>query len=578
MTPARSLPVALVLALVIAGAHPQPASAGVCSAVGFLAGWAGRACTVVSHPSKLIKAGKSLATGHPGKAVKTFFSSGAASKAVTLAALVAWVGGGAKAALNATAKIVSKTTRPQLRTTWFSSTYWRMAGIAAILTLPFLFAAAAQAVLRSDLALLSRAALGYLPLSLLAVSIAAPLVMLLLAASDEMSAVVSSAAGGDGGHFLGRTGVRIGVLTVVDRSPFLLFLVALLTAAAAIALWIELLMREAAVYIVVLMLPLAFAAMVWPARRVWAVRTAELLVALILSKFVIVAVLALGAAALGHSDGGGGMLMGLVLVTLAVFSPWALVRMLPLAELASGAAGHLHPEFAKFGKAFGQSEGLALAGAEWAGTVVSGMRRQALDAAEASGGSGEGSDAAASGADSARAEAEKLADEGAAANGAASGATVGGGAEAGAEADDADGAAGVAAREAAGEAMASAAASMSGANGHDAPRRDSVREQRASNLPHPISADDLSWEPIEFHGDLLSPGEVGLDGGGEDGATGAGANPVAAEGGDRSSTGGAGLRSAGGSGATSTTAADGKATGEDHDPLPPEQEPREGHL
>ena len=56
-------------------------------------------------------------------------------------------------------------------------------------------------------------------------------------------------------------------------------------------LWLELLMREAAVYVIVLMLPLVFAALVWPARRVWAVRAVELLVALILSKFAIVAVL-----------------------------------------------------------------------------------------------------------------------------------------------------------------------------------------------------------------------------------------------------------------------------------------------
>ena len=65
-------------------------------------------------------------------------------------------------------------------------------------------------------------------------------------------------------------------------------------------LWIELLIREAAVYVIVLMLPLFFAAMVWPARRVWAVRAVEMLVALILSKFAIVAVLSLGGAALGH--------------------------------------------------------------------------------------------------------------------------------------------------------------------------------------------------------------------------------------------------------------------------------------
>ena len=136
-----------------------------------------------------------------------------------------------------------------------------MAAIAAVLTLPFLFAAAVQALMRSDLALLARAAFGYLPLSLLAVGIAAPLTMLLLAASDEMSAIVSSAAGPRGRSLPGRARrSSTGGSIRLARSPFLAFLVGLLTAAGAIALWIELLMREAAVYIVVLMLPLAFAA------------------------------------------------------------------------------------------------------------------------------------------------------------------------------------------------------------------------------------------------------------------------------------------------------------------------------
>ena len=111
---------------------------------------------------------------------------------------------------------------------------------------------------------------------------------------------------------------------------------------AAFALWIELLMREAAVYVIVLMLPLAFAAMVWPARRIWAVRAVELLVALILSKFAIVAVLSLGGAAISSGADGGSVsavMTGAVLVLLAAFSPWALLRLIPLAELASGAAG-----------------------------------------------------------------------------------------------------------------------------------------------------------------------------------------------------------------------------------------------
>ena len=81
-------------------------------------------------------------------------------------------------------------------------------------------------------------------------------------------------------------------------------------------------------------------------RRVWAARAVELLIALILAKFAIVAVLTLAAAALGHGVFAGptAMLAGVALLTLAAFAPWALVRLMPMAEVASGAAGSLRRE------------------------------------------------------------------------------------------------------------------------------------------------------------------------------------------------------------------------------------------
>ncbi len=331
-------------------ARPAPAAAAnpvkpICNLAGWFSGAIGKACGLLQKGGRLVNAGKKLISGHPGQAAKALISGGVAKvgAAAGLTAVGVWVLVGAKTTVRETAKLIDATTSPQLQTTWFSSTYWRMAGIAAVLTLPFLFAAAVQAVMQSDLALLARAALGYLPVAILAVSVAAPVAMLLLAASDQMSAIVSSAAGGDAARALEEVGGGIGVLSTYDGSSFLAFLLGLLLAGGAFVLWLELLVREAAVYVVVLMLPLAFAALVWPARRMWAVRAVELLIALILAKFAIVAVLTLAAAGLGHKilSGPTAMLSGLALVTLAAFAPWALLRLLPMAEVASAAAGSL---------------------------------------------------------------------------------------------------------------------------------------------------------------------------------------------------------------------------------------------
>jgi hypothetical protein len=293
-----------------------------------------------------------------------------------------WVVGSAEGLLDDTAAALGATTTPQLRSTWFSSAYWRMAAVATLLTLPFLFAAAVQALIRSDIAVLARAALGYLPLAILSIAIVAPLTTLLLAASDELCTWVSSAAGNESGHFLEQAGIAAGGLTALAVSPFLVFLIGLFTIAAAFALWIELLVREAAVYVIVLMLPLAFAALVWPARRIWAIRAVEILVALILSKFAIVAVLSLGGAAVNASTGHLGVtsiMAGAVLITLAAFSPWAMLRMVPLAELAAGAAGSLSGELRAQGAVVDKAIARARSGDEKVTEAMAAMTR-ALEA------------------------------------------------------------------------------------------------------------------------------------------------------------------------------------------------------
>jgi len=359
----------------------------LCSVAGLLSGLAGKACSAVQNGGRFIDAGKKLLGGHVGSAFKTAMGQGGgkvaatASTALAVAAIGAWVAGGAKFVLHETASVLDQTTAPKLTSTWFSSTYWRVAGIAAVLTLPFLFAAAIQALIRSDLALLARAALGYLPLAMLAVGIAAPLTMLLLAASDQLAALVASTAGNQSGQFLGRSSGLVGALTTFSHSPFLAFFVGLLTVAGAIVLWAELLMRAAAVYVIVLMLPLAFAALVWPARRVWAIRAIELLMALILSKFAIVAVLSLGGAALSQSAMHSitGMLAGFVLLVLGAFAPWAMLRLLPLAEIASSAAGSLRGEARTALGGAQRSEAWAGEADKWAARTAQ-MRREATAA------------------------------------------------------------------------------------------------------------------------------------------------------------------------------------------------------
>jgi hypothetical protein len=107
------------------------------------------------------------------------------------------------------------------------------------------------------------------------------------------------------------------------------------------------LIRSAAVYVAVLFLPLAIATLVWPAVSHWCRRLVETLAALIVSKFVIVAVLSLAAGALasgtagsgGHGAGFSSVLAGGALLLMATFVPFTILRMIPAVE--AGAVGHL---------------------------------------------------------------------------------------------------------------------------------------------------------------------------------------------------------------------------------------------
>ncbi len=346
---------AFAIVWAVPAARPAPASADIlsigCKLFTGVGVPGGGVCPAAAHAG--LRAGAALIHGHVGTAVGTVAGTvvGAGANVVTRAAFAAigpWAAAGAASAVKELGSVMSHTTDPQLTSAWFSRTYWRVAGLAVILTVPFLFAAAIQAILRSDPLLLFRSAFAHLPLALLAVQIAAPMTMLLLAASDQMGSLVSSASGDGAGRFVATFAAVTGGLGTIGPS-FLALVGALLIVVCALALTLELLLREAAVYVVVLMLPLAFAAMVWPARRAWVVRSLELLVALILSKFVVVAVLALAFGALGElsRDGVGTALAGMALLLLAVLSPWALVRLLPMAEVAAGVQGMLQQPIAR---------------------------------------------------------------------------------------------------------------------------------------------------------------------------------------------------------------------------------------
>jgi hypothetical protein len=115
---------------------------------------------------------------------------------------------------------------------------------------------------------------------------------------------------------------------------FVVFLVASGTALLGLLVWLELVLREAAIYVAVAFLPLTFAAMVWERTAHWCRRLTEWLAALILAKFTIACAFAVAVAALGNARGAGGgvtaLLAGCAVLLVAAVTPWALLQLIPM--------------------------------------------------------------------------------------------------------------------------------------------------------------------------------------------------------------------------------------------------------
>jgi hypothetical protein len=234
---------------------------------------------------------------------------------------------------------------------------------------------------RGDLGMLARVVLVNVPLAAIATSAAYVVVQLLIATTDGLSHAVAIStgenterffrgairslgqagahAGATGGTAVGGPGVgtAVGAASGATAVPlFVSFIAAVVAAFAAFFVWIELLMRDAAIYVVALFMPLALAASIWPRWSSALRRTAELIVVVIASKFVIVAILSLAASLMANTGGRvEHVLAAGALMLLACFSPLVLFKLVPFAEGAMSAA------YARQGAAGGAMRGVGMA-------------------------------------------------------------------------------------------------------------------------------------------------------------------------------------------------------------------------
>ncbi len=299
----------------------------------------GFACSAIRVGSGIVGAVASA----PGAAANAVV--GGLANDATLA-FTQWVGNGAAGLLASVANGLNSVT-PDLTSSWWKSHYAAMATVGLAIMFPFAMLLIVLATIRRDPVMMLRGFFIQVPLAFLLTVAAVGITSSLLAITDNLTQYVAGPMQQDtAAFFTGLSRLFMNPLSAASVVPlFVVAITAIATVIAGLVLFLELLIRSAVIYLALLFLPLALAATVWPGARVWAKRLTETLGAAILAKFVIVAVLSLAAAALASIVKPGGtptitsLGAGVVLLGLAAYAPYKLLRLIPLAEGA--ATNHL---------------------------------------------------------------------------------------------------------------------------------------------------------------------------------------------------------------------------------------------
>jgi hypothetical protein len=243
------------------------------------------------------------------------------------------------------ARAMAQTSTPQLESPWFQAQFAPMTDLGAALGLLVALIALASAAIRrsphalaATLAGITRAGIG--------TGLVVALTVIGLQVADQISAAVVSdsprAFWSAVAHAWGQSGFG------GFGSSALAMLIALVEVFAAVFVWLELIVRDAAIYVAVLLFPVGLAAAIWPALSAWPARLGRLLLLFVILKPLTLIVLSLAgsAAAAGLSFGSGvpgsvgTILAAVVIYALAAFAPWALMYLLAAdAESAHTASG-----------------------------------------------------------------------------------------------------------------------------------------------------------------------------------------------------------------------------------------------
>lgn len=251
-----------------------------------------------------------------------------------------------------TMTVLDATSSIDLSTGWFQANLGVMAAVTLPAVVGLFTLQVLTSVLRREPGGLARAVLG-VGKALLGVGVAIAVTQTALLATDQICTAIASASGttvsGAATRFL-----ALSWLAGPQAGPVLQVMLGVGLIVGFLLLWGVLLFRKAALILVAVFAPIAFAGLAWDQTRVWARRWIEIVASLVLSKVVIVVVFVVGASAfagVGPTTGTGtgpsaatgslsDLMAGLLLLTIAVFAPWLTWRFVHWTGMEAAAVMH----------------------------------------------------------------------------------------------------------------------------------------------------------------------------------------------------------------------------------------------
>ena len=241
------------------------------------------------------------------------------------------MGGAAEWMFTSVWKVIDSTTYVDVTSGEYTKVYNIMFGVGVFVMLGFFMLQVIGGMIRREPAALSRAALG-LAKSILGSFVALALLATALEITDQLCIGIVNAAGTNMNEMGDKVAVLAAGLGAINLAApgagaILTIFLASLAIIGAMVVWISLLIRKALLLIAIVFAPIALAGSSWDHTRSWVSRWATFVIAMILSKVVLVVIFLLATAQVSAPidadlESVSQPMAGVVLMLMAGFAPY----------------------------------------------------------------------------------------------------------------------------------------------------------------------------------------------------------------------------------------------------------------